>query len=278
MMDIAVVIPAYNRAYALKDTLLCVLAQTYQPAEVWVVDDGSTDDTADCVQNLSQKFAAKHIALKYHYQKNQGVSAARNVAIQNCKSPWIAFLDSDDKWLETKLQKQVQALKNHPHIQFCHTQEIWYRNGVRVNPMKKHAKSGGWIYPECLALCAISPSSVLMHKAVFTKVGLFDETLPACEDYDLWLRITHQFEVLFLSTPLLKKFGGHEDQLSKKYWGMDRFRVYALKKMLQANVLSDEYQQLTKAMFDKKCQILLKGAKKHDNHALIETLKDLIHT
>ncbi|MEN8259326.1 MAG: glycosyltransferase family 2 protein, partial [Pseudomonadota bacterium] len=175
---------------------------------------------------------------------------------------WLAFLDSDDQWLPHKLEVQVEKLQGQPSIRVCHTEEIWIRNGRRVNPAGKHAKQGGWIFRSCLPLCAMSPSSILIHRAVFDSVGLFDERLPACEDYDLWLRITARYPVLFVDEPLIVKYGGHADQLSRKHWGMDRFRIRALEKVLIAGGLAPECERAARDMLVGKARIYLEGARK----------------
>lgn len=200
--------------------------------------------------------------VKYLYQENQGVSSARNKGIDHAQSEWIALLDSDDQWLPEKLTLQLHKLSIDPLLKICHSDEIWIRNGVRVNAMKKHSKRGGDIYKYCLPLCAMSPSSIVIHRSVFEQVGTFDESLPACEDYDLWLRMTAQFPVLYIDQPLIRKYGGHADQLSQKYWGMDRFRIKALEKMLTSNVLTPENRKLTLDMLIKKASIYRKGALK----------------
>lgn len=135
--------------------------------------------------------------------------------------------------------------------------------------MKKHQKRGGKIYTNCLPLCVISPSSVALKKATLDEVGIFNEDLPACEDYDLWLRICAHHKVHYIETPLLKKYGGHADQLSGKYWGLDRFRIKALTAMLDQPTLSLENRNLTLTELHKKAAILLKGAEKHSNINLI---------
>ena len=206
--------------------------------------------------------------MNYHYQQNKGVSSARNLGLELANSDWIALLDSDDQWLPTKVQQQFDLLRK-TDLQVCHTQEIWIRNGVRVNQMKKHAKRGGWIFQHCLPLCAMSPSSVILHKSVFETVGNFDESLPACEDYDLWLRITCRYEVAFLASPAINKYGGHADQLSGQHWGMDRFRVLALEKILNNESLSTEDYLATRKMIINKLNILLTGAHKRDNKKLM---------
>jgi glycosyltransferase involved in cell wall biosynthesis len=254
-LKISIIIPTFNRIEFLQKALDSVMMQTYQPLEVIVVDDGSTDDTQSILH-------AHYPNIKYHYQKNQGVSSARNSGLKIATGDWIALLDSDDQWLPEKLKKQMQALCDYPDLKICHTEEIWIRNEVRVNPMKKHAKKGGNIFRHCLALCVISPSSVIIHRSVFEDIGNFDESYPACEDYEMWLRMTAKYPVLFIKEPLIKKYGGHQDQLSQKYWGMDRFRIRALEKILRQNILSRENHHAAREMLVKKANIYLAGAKK----------------
>jgi GT2 family glycosyltransferase len=222
---------------------------------VIVIDDGSTDDTHGLIR---QSFPN----VRYYHQTRTGVSAARNRGIAAARGTWIALLDSDDEWLPNKLETQLRALAADPAIRVCHTEEIWIRNGVRVNAMKKHAKQGGWIFNQCLPLCAMSPSSILIHRDVFAAVGTFDETLPACEDYDLWLRITARFPVLFIAAPLILKHGGHTDQLSRQYWGMDRFRIQALENIISSGTLCPENEAAAASMCSKKARIVAQGARK----------------
>jgi glycosyltransferase involved in cell wall biosynthesis len=250
--------------------LRSVYAQTLQAEEVIVIDDGSTDDTKSMLRNDFPQ-------ARYHFQENSGVSAARNRGIQLASSQWLAFLDSDDEWLPQKLALQKQQLMITPSLKICHSEEIWIRNGIRVNAMKKHAKRGGDIYQHCLPLCVMSPSSTIIHHSVFDQEGVFDESLPACEDYDLWLRITAKFPVAFIEQPLIKKYGGHADQLSRKYWGMDRFRIRALEKMLSKADLSKENRKATLAMLIKKANIYLQGAQKHNKPNEVKYYQSLIN-
>jgi len=104
---------------------------------------------------------------------------------------------------------------------------------------------------------------------------MFDESLPACEDYDLWLRICSCNPVLFVDSALLEKTGGHDDQLSKKHWGMDRFRLKALGKLLRSHSLSNEKKMLAESTFKRKYQILINGAKKRGNDAFVNELESL---
>lgn len=233
------------------------MQQTLPAAELIVVDDGSTDNTAALI-------AARYPWVVYLQQKNSGVSVARNRGIQQAKSDWIAFLDSDDSWLQSKLARQREALRGTDYL-ICHTEEQWIRNGRRVNQKLRHAKGGGWMFQKCLPLCAISPSAVLLHRVLFSEVGMFDETLPACEDYDLWLRICARHPVLYVNEPLTIKHGGHADQLSRQYWGMDRFRVIALEKAVQDKQLPTTDREAALHMLLEKLAILRSGALKREN-------------
>lgn len=127
---------------------------------------------------------------------------------------------------------------------------------------KKHQKYSGWIFEKCLPLCIISPSAVILHREVFARCGFFDENLPACEDYAYWLRVTLEYPVETLSTRLVIKRGGHEDQLSRKYWGMDRFRIMALEKILSYPRLSGEQRKMVELQLQIKYKILSQGALK----------------
>jgi len=210
-------------------------------------------------------------------EENFGVSSARNKGLAHAKGRYICFLDSDDLWDEKKLQVQVQWMEENPDCQVCYTDEVWIRGGVRVNPMNKHRKYSGDIFRYCLPLCIVSPSSAMLRGVIFDDVGNFDESLPVCEDYDLWLRIAMKYTFHFIEKPLIIKQGGHADQLSRKYWGMDRFRVVALKKLLDRNSLEGERLQLTRSALVEKCSILIHGfvkrGKKEDElyyRALVE--------
>lgn len=262
MIDISLVIPTYNRASLLRRALESVALQTQLPDEIIVVDDGSTDDTAEMIKK-------EFPGVVYIHQNNSGVSAARNMGIREASYEWIALLDSDDEWLPEKLTSQVSVIKQQPNDTYLvHSNETWIRNGTRVNQMDKHEKYGGWIFEHCLSMCAISPSSALIKKSLLNEAGLFDEQLPACEDYDMWLKICARYPVDYLPQPLIKKYGGHEDQLSRKYWGMDRFRIKALVNLLAGNLLTTEQTSLAVTQLQTKISIYLKGAikrKKNDD-------------
>ena len=269
-MDISVIIPTYNRRNTLPRAVESVLNQIYKPIEIIVVDDGSTDGT-------KEMFSEMYPLVRYIYQANSGVSSARNTGINSASGDWIALLDSDDEWLPDKLDRQVKLLQDNAEIRFCHTNEIWIRNNVRINQRKKHQKYGGNIFKKCLDICRISPSSSLFHTSVINDIGLFDESLDVCEDYDMWLRITSKYPVLFLDQPLIKKFGGHSDQLSRVFGGIEQYRIRSLEKILTSKSLSGSQFEAAKDMLIHKLQIYAKGLKKRDKNTELHSVEKKIH-
>lgn len=266
---VSVIIPTFNRCSLLQRALESIGGHSAGAPEIIVVDDGSTDDTAAMVR-------LGFPAVRYVYQANKGVSAARNKGLLLATGEWLAFLDADDVWLPGKLETQMQLLQRMPDYKVCHTEERWIRNGVRVNQMNKHQKAGGWIFRHCLPLCAMSPSSVVIHASVFDAVGCFDPTLPVCEDYDLWLRITARYPVLFIKQPQIIKYGGHPDQLSRQYWGMDRFRIQALEKSIASNTLTPDNKQQAVQMLLAKCRIVQQGGLKRGNLERVQQYQKII--
>ncbi len=258
-MKISVIIPTFNRIDLLKRAIDSVLNQSIKPYDIIVVDDGSTDGTSGMIQQ-------KYKSIKLFQQNNSGVSTARNKGIKLAEGDWIALLDSDDEWKKNKLEEQVNKLTDNPKYGFCHTNEIWIRNGIRVNQKKRHKKYGGFIFDKCLDICRISPSSVLFNKNIINHVGYFNDKLPVCEDYDLWLRITADFEILFIDKPLIVKYGGHNDQLSHSVEAIERFRIRALESLLENSDLSKNNRIHATEMIIKKLNIYLNGLVKRKKH------------
>lgn len=258
-LSISVVIPTFRRDAVLLRAIDSVLSQTEPADELIVVDDGGLDGA---VERLRERYGAAVCCERL--AENRGVSAARNHGIARAQSAWIALLDADDEWLPGKLEAQRAALRAAPGYRLCHTDELWVRNGRRVNPMDKHAKAGGEIFLRCLPRCAISPSSVLLSRQLLDDVGLFDTSLPACEDYDLWLRVCAREPVLYLDQPLLIKYGGHADQLSRRFFALDRFRVVALEKLLmdQTVGLSATQRRAAEETLREKLEVIVEGARK----------------
>ena len=265
-MHVSVIIPTYNRKHTLKRAIQSVYIQSLPPFEIIVVDDGSNDGTKEWVKQ-------KYPDIKYIYQKNSGVSSARNKGIKIARGDWIALLDSDDEWLPNKLNEQINRIKLNLDVKILHSNEIWIRNGVRVNQMKKHKKFGGYIFEKCLDMCRISPSSVMLKKAIFNDIGTFDESLKVCEDYDLWLRITSKYPVCFLDIPLIKKYGGHSDQLSKAHDGIEFYRIQSLQKILESKILSKPQTLLAINMMVNKMNIYASGLEKRNKTEELSKLK-----
>ena len=251
---VSVVIPTYNRWPMITEAIESVLAQTFNAFELIVVDDGSTDNTAHLLNPCDSR-------LRVLSQPHNGVAAARNAGVAMSRGKYIAFLDSDDIWARAKLQIQTDFMERNSWVDICQTEEIWIRDGLRVNPKLRHRKPSGDIFRRSLELCLVSPSAVMMTKKLFDLAGGFDESLPVCEDYDLWLRIAVGHPVFLIDSPLATKRGGHADQLSRSLWGMDRFRVLAIAKLLRTGLVGDK-RQLALDSLRQKVSILAAGAAK----------------
>jgi glycosyltransferase involved in cell wall biosynthesis len=251
---VSVIIPTYNRGWILKEALESVLAQDFCDFELIVVDDGSTDDTAEILAGCGP-------SVRVLTQTNRGVSAARNRGLAAARGRLVAFLDSDDIWLPGKLKEQAGFLRANPEAVVCQTQELWIRDGVRVNPKERHRKFSGTIFERCLPLCLVSPSAVMIRKCLFEVVGVFDEQLPACEDYDLWLRISCRYPIHLIDKPLIVKRGGHIDQLSRAP-GLDKYRIRALEKILDSGLLSPGQHRAAARTLEQKCGVYAVGCRR----------------
>lgn len=259
-LEIDAIIPTYNRAEVLPRAVKSILEQTHPVKNIWVIDDGSTDNTLEVMGEFRN-----HPIVHYVKSENRGVSHARNLGVGLSHAPWVAFLDSDDEWLADRIEKQITFIHENPDLNLVHGEEIWIRNGVRVNPHKKHKKSGGNIFEKSLSLCLISPSATLIRKSTLQELGGFREDYPVCEDYDLWLRFCARYPVGFVTTPIIRKYGGHEDQLSKKYFAMDYWRVKSLADCLHSPHVSLAMKRKVQRLIISKSEILLNGYQKHNN-------------
>lgn len=265
----SVIIPTFNRRPFLEAAVRSVLDQTYRGLELIVVDDGSHDGTREMISSF------KDNRLRYVYQSNRGVSRARNRGLELASGHFIAFLDSDDRWVPEKLEKTLDHIKASPDTRIFHTDEAWYRGGSLLNQKKKHQKPSGVVYRNALPLCCISISTAAIGKNVFESIGAFDESMKACEDYDFWLRATNRYRIKLIPEELTIKDGGRPDQLSSSVWGLDRFRIRALEKMLTSDLLEAGDHKATLKELVKKCEIFAAGCEKRGKSRQAERYRNL---
>ena len=262
-MLVSVIIPVHNRPEQVLRAVHSVLGQRNLARvgielEVLVVDDGSTDPTPWALENIRES----RVRLLRH-QENLGVSAARNTGLSAAQGEYLALLDSDDWWLPQKLAAHLEY-HHAGEWRISQTDEIWLRNGRRVNPMVKHAKPEGRFFAQALKLCLVSPSCVLFDRRFWKEIGPFDPALPACEDYDLWLRTLVHYPVGLCPEKLVCKTGGHPDQLSRKIIGLDLYRIQAMVNLLQAEALSPTQRSLTIQELQAKARVYIRGCLLHD--------------
>jgi glycosyltransferase involved in cell wall biosynthesis len=266
---VSVIIPTCNRAGSIVRAVTSVLEQTLQDLEVIVVDDGSTDGTLDLLGGIADS------RLQVLSQSNKGVSAARNLGLATAQGRFLALLDSDDHWRPQKAARQVRfMIEGGFHL--SQTDEIWIRNGVRVNPRRKHAKPAGWFLEKSLHMCLISPSCVMFTREFLGRYGMFDETLPACEDYDLWLRAGISCPAGFLPEPLVVKTGGHADQLSRKILGLDLYRIYAMVKQLRSENPGPEHRRMIRRALRARSDLYIKGCLKRGRFTEAQRIRSLV--
>jgi glycosyltransferase involved in cell wall biosynthesis len=266
---VSVVIPTFNRGWCLGEAVDSVLGQRWSDYELIVVDDGSTDETTELLASYGRR-------IRVLRQANRGVSAARNLGIRASAGRLVAFLDSDDLWLPQKLAAQVAYFEEHPDALICQTEELWVRKGVRVNPGLRHRKAAGMIFERSLELCLVSPSAAMVRRELFDQVGLFDERLPACEDYDLWLRISCRYPIHLIETALIVKRGGHSDQLSRKP-SLDRYRIESIDRLLQSGLLTDDQRKAATRVLKKKGAVYIRGCRKRGRVAEADRIERLLH-
>ena len=175
-----------------------------------------------------------------------------------------------------KLQTQITFLLENPGYQFLHSEELWIRNGVRVNPKIKHLKGHNDIFLRSLEFCVISPSTVILSRELFSTHQGFDESMIVCEDYDFWLRILLKENIGFIPTPLIKKHGGHADQLSTKFVAMDYWRIKSLVGLYLKSEASNEQKQLIKEVIARKSDLLLKSYSKYQNQSKFDEISEMI--
>ncbi|HKQ50073.1 MAG TPA: glycosyltransferase [Phycisphaerae bacterium] len=208
---VSIIIPTYNRPELLREALDSVAAQTFRDYEVIVVDDGSTPPIADAVEDHP-------VRPKIIRQNRQGPGAARNRGIAEAKAEIVAFLDSDDLWMPTKLERFVGALRDNPAV------SIFYGPMTPIDASRQEVsgrtkpRHSGRITEALFNSCFVDVPTVVCRKNVLKRAGGFDATLPVCEDYDLWLRVSLTEPFGLIEEPLAKR-RLHDDRLSKSTMG-----------------------------------------------------------
>ncbi len=262
IIPVSVVIPTYNRAELLCRALLSVFRQTVECEEILIIDDGSTDASHKSLAGLLDGSPGPEVRL--FLKENRGPAAARNLGIDEARCETIAFLDSDDHWQKEKLAIQFGMMEKNPDYLISHTRERWLRRGQHLNQKKRHIPRHGDIFNQCLELCAVGMSTVMLKKKIFNRIGQFDSSMRCCEDYDFWLRTSCRYPFLLIDEALTIKEGGRDDQVSYQYRiGMDRLRIDSLLRLLKSGLLDELQERQTVQELLRKCKIFGRGCLKH---------------
>lgn len=269
--QVSVVMPIFNRSEAAARAVRSVLGQEGVDFELIVVDDASTEPADALYQQVE---AAGHRVLRL--TKNGGPGRARNHGCTVARGEWLAFLDSDDHWLPGKLSHHLASLQA-SGLSIGQTDEIWYRDGERVNPPKAHRISGGDLFRRSLRAVCVSSSTVMLERELFERMGGFDESFFVCEDYDLWLRVAATESFDYCPELLVVKYGGHDDQLSRALPAMDRYRILAIVKGLSSEFssLPEEKQEWARFELERKLRILSKGSAKRGMTRVVELCEEI---
>jgi len=234
MPKVSVVIPTYNYAQYIEEAIDSALVQTHKGCEIIVVDDGSTDDTKGVVSQYRSE-------IRYIYQKNQGLSAARNTGVRNSEGEYIAILDSDDLWLPSKIEKQIKLFEANSRLGLVYSDGLVFGEELAWNDLSFGGNMNfyrGRIFDKLLLGNFIPCPSVVIKRGCFDKVGLFDINLGACEDWDMSLRISSHYEVDYVEE-LLVKHRKHRGSMETKAEMMEENALKVLDKIfLEKNVPS----------------------------------------
>ena len=278
---ISVIVPTYNRAVLFREALDSVFAQDFTDYEVLVVDDGSTDGTAEMISQYLDPTCSGVPELRYIQTVHTGMPGkVRNTGAAEARGRYLAFLDSDDLWRPEKLTRQIRYMEQRPAAEtlsgpgpayrISHTREIWFRNGREVSQKgQKHLREG-YIFRDALKKCIIGPSTVLMERELFDESGGFREDLEIAEDYEFWLRVTCRNPVGYIDEPFTVKRAGSWEQLSEKYGHIEYFRIKGLEGLVEReyfeNLREPEtgvcLQDLARQELVRKCRIYAAGCRK----------------
>ncbi len=243
MHRVSVIIPVYNAGKTIREALDSVLAQTYRDFELIIVNDGSTDDSDAVIHRYITDGRGDITCVA---QKNKGAAAARNAGIRIARGELIAFLDADDLWDTDKLKTAVDALEARPEAMMVFSDMRHSVDGKMIHASYLHERgyrhvSSGQVYDNLLKENFIFTPTVVMRKSVFATIGYFDESLKIAEDYDLWLRVARDHEVLFVDRPLVtrRRLGANITE-NREVYALSAIRLK--EKLL--NIHRDEPQRL----------------------------------
>ncbi|PCM45656.1 glycosyltransferase family 2 protein [Marinobacter sp. ANT_B65] len=197
---VSVIVPVYNRAHLVSETIESILAQTYEPVEIILINDGSTDESLSILKKYEGQFPEN---IRVIDQKNQGQIAARNNGIKIAQGEYVAFLDSDDLWLEEKLERQIPLFEEGVALVYSGT-NIIDENGLTIRTEPADQSISGYIYPQLLVKNRMTGGTVVVTAEVLKQVGGFSTEFKAAENWDLWLRICKLYSARVISEPLIK--------------------------------------------------------------------------
>ncbi|MCK4305695.1 MAG: glycosyltransferase family 2 protein [Candidatus Eisenbacteria sp.] len=280
MARVTVIVPTHNKKEPVAEALRSVLSQTFRDFEIVVSDDGSTDGTPlhllrmlgaqpDALEILSRMsptsikpfshaFSQNGVTVQYHYGSNRGLSAARNRGIRSARGDYIAFIEAEDEWQREHLEVQMAFLESHPDARLCRVAERYVKDG-KPRKNRNTSTASGWIFEAALEASPMSTSALLAHRSCFASCGAFDENLPACDEYDLWLRFAARYPIYYIPDgPIVTRKSARGDG-SSRTWSWDRFRVYALEKAFQSGHLSPNQRFMVAQEIVRKCERLVQG-------------------
>lgn len=254
-----IIIPAFERPELLNEAVGSVLAQTYDPICIYIIDDASPIPLQDQINHEDSRITFVRL------HKNIGPGGARNEGVALGLAPYVTFLDSDDLWHTTKLEKQIALFEQEPALQWVHTNEEWQRHGKIVLQRTEHRKQGGLFLARAFGRCLIANSAVMFRRDFYEKHQGFNAHFPICSDFELWLRMLADSPVGFLEEALVIKRAGDWPQVSSTP-ETDRYRVLALHRFYRQHKKDSKFEAYSDALLDeaiRKIQILLKGAVKY---------------
>lgn len=207
---VSVIVPVYNRAHLVTETVASILGQTYQNIEIILINDGSTDNSLDVIQALQHEYPD---VIRIIDQENQGQTVARNQGIRQAQGKYIAFLDSDDLWMTDKLEQQVPLFDKGVGLVYGGVEFIdEYGETTRFEFCDPSVQ--GNIYPQLLVKNRMTGGSVVVLAEALEMVGVFDPEFKAAENWDLWLRVCKEYQARLVNKPVVK-YRLHQNNMSK---------------------------------------------------------------